>query len=204
MNLIPNAKQVPEMTKATDECPRAYLYSAYDGMATEVEVLEFLYGLVRLLKPEFILETGSYLGHGTYHLAQAAKDNGVGKVFSAETVRAYGYHAMTLLLNNGLGDYAIVKTVTGKELIEQHYLGIDFAFLDSALTVRVEEAELVLPKLRPNGVILVHDTCSYYTNNHPEGKGPREDVIAFAKKHDLSLMLFNNPRGLALMRRKDY
>ena len=54
-------------------------------MATEVEVLELLYSLVRAMRPAVIVETGTYSkGIGTYYLATAARDNGFGEVHTAE------------------------------------------------------------------------------------------------------------------------
>lgn len=202
MNLVPGVKQIPEITKPTEECPKAALYHAYDGMGTEVEVLEFLYGLVRLLKPEIVVETGSWKGFGTVHLAQACKDNEFGKVYTCETNPFIAAQANGLLIEQDLNKYTHIKQTTGVELIKLMPY-IDFAFLDSALTVRVDEAELVLPKLRKNGVIVVHDTSRFYVKNHPEGEGPRLAVRAFVAKHDLSLMQFDTPRGVSLLRRKD-
>jgi predicted O-methyltransferase YrrM len=52
--------------------------------STEVEMQEFLYGLVRYLKPELVFESGSCLGFGTMALAMACNSNQSGRLISAE------------------------------------------------------------------------------------------------------------------------
>ena len=48
-----------------DEHPDVTKWTTWGGYPSEVEVVEFLYGLVRLVKPKLIVETGPYLGHST-------------------------------------------------------------------------------------------------------------------------------------------
>src|SRR5271170_7877802 len=76
---------LPEVSSSvTVECPDPQKWKMYDGNATEVETLEFIYALVRLLKPSVCIETGTWLGYGTLYIAQALQDNGLGKVSTAE------------------------------------------------------------------------------------------------------------------------
>ena len=53
-------------------------------MTAEAEVLEFLRTLVTTLKPELIVETGSFLGVSTLWMAEGMRANGFGKIISCE------------------------------------------------------------------------------------------------------------------------
>lgn len=125
------------------------LLTADDEMASEHEVYDFLYGLVRLLKPAVVLETGSYKGGATRLMAQAAKDNGVGEIHTCdtnpdmleETLRSiYGLPA-TAILCSGLDLISVLDN-------------IGLAFIDSSGD-RVAEVQAL--NLAPGGVVVLHD-----------------------------------------------
>ena len=56
----------------------------YDSMSAEVEVLDFLKALVITLKPELVVETGTFSGLSTLRIAEGLKANGVGKIITCE------------------------------------------------------------------------------------------------------------------------
>ena len=61
-------------------------WHASDMLASEDEVFDFLYGLVRILKPLDCFESGSYHGGATVAIARALRENGVeGFLVSCET-----------------------------------------------------------------------------------------------------------------------
>ncbi|HZU42805.1 MAG TPA: methyltransferase, partial [Terriglobales bacterium] len=60
----------PEYHRATPECPHPERWSMYDSMTAEVEVLEFLRTLVTTVKPELIVETGTFSGLSTLWMAE--------------------------------------------------------------------------------------------------------------------------------------
>jgi predicted O-methyltransferase YrrM len=62
-------KVTPEYHRATPECPHPERWSMLDSMTAEVEVLEFLQSLVLALKPELIVETGTFRGISTIRKA---------------------------------------------------------------------------------------------------------------------------------------
>src|SRR5690349_23866547 len=74
----------PEYHRATPECPYPERWSMYDSMTAEVEVLEFLRCLVRTLKPQLVVETGTFMGISTLWIAEGLKANGFGKVLTCE------------------------------------------------------------------------------------------------------------------------
>src|SRR5437899_6207962 len=74
----------PEYHRATPECPHPERWSMYDSMTAEVEVLEFLRCLVRTLKPQTVVETGTFMGISTLWIAEGLKANGFGKIITCE------------------------------------------------------------------------------------------------------------------------
>src|SRR5438270_10365431 len=74
----------PEYHRPTPECPHPERWSMYDSMTAEVEVLEFLRSLVRTVKPQTVVETGTFMGISTLWIAQGLKANGFGKIITLE------------------------------------------------------------------------------------------------------------------------
>src|SRR5438552_9452669 len=74
----------PEYHRPTPECPHPERWSMFDSMTAEAEVLEFLRTLVTTLKPQLVVETGTFMGISTLWIAEALKQNGFGRVISCE------------------------------------------------------------------------------------------------------------------------
>src|SRR5271169_598262 len=75
---------VPEYHRPTPECPHPERWSMYDSMTAEIEVLEFLRTLVTTVKPELVVETGTFLGVSTLVISEALRMNGFGRIISCE------------------------------------------------------------------------------------------------------------------------
>ena len=75
---------LPEYHRATPECAHPERWHMYDSMTAEAEVLEFLRTLVTTVKPELVVETGSFLGVSTLWMAEGMKANGFGRIISCE------------------------------------------------------------------------------------------------------------------------
>lgn len=128
---------------------------AYTGdMRTEGEVLDLLYSLARILKPEVAVETGTYQGHGTKAIATALEANGKGHLWTVESdtdlVEAYTEMDRTTFVNDDSVRWSAYESP------EQ----IDFAFVDCAEQPkdRVSVFANLLPKISQGGMILAHDT----------------------------------------------
>jgi predicted O-methyltransferase YrrM len=191
----------PEVAVPTPECPNPGDWQCYDEMSAEVEVLDLLYALVRSLRPKIVLETGTYLGLSTHHLARAVRDNGVGHVHSCDIDTDVLGKASTLLLEDGLGPYVTLWPLSGERLIElvgsEIEAPVDFAFVDSLVHTRVSKTALLLPKLSQRGVILVHDTNSFHGTTR---NGPRQGLIELSRRLGLQMIMLDTPRGLTLLR----
>lgn len=138
-------------------CPRPHEYwSAPDQDATEYEVTEFIRAFVRLTKPRVVVETGTYLGNTTAAISGALLDNVTkpddeGMVVTFEVDEARAKRAQERFASNER-----VKVVHGKV---GGFLDIDLAFIDSGMQSRQEDMDAIWPKLRPGGIVLVHDTA---------------------------------------------
>ena len=128
------------------------LLTAEDEWASEYEVYDFLYALVRLLKPKVILETGTYKGGATKAMARAALHNDCGKVFTCDTnkelVKALDGR------KDGLSSFLIYPDVCTGEALCARTKDVDLAFIDSSGD-RVAEVQAL--NLAPNGVVVLHD-----------------------------------------------
>src|SRR5580704_6750513 len=74
----------PESKAATPECPHPERWRMFDSMTAEVEVLEFLRTLVTTIKPNLVVETGTFMGVSTVWIAEAMRLNGVGRIVTCE------------------------------------------------------------------------------------------------------------------------
>ena len=185
-------------------CPNDELWTTRDEQSSEDEVNDFLYALIRLIKPKFVVETGAYLGDGTIKIAQALKENGAGRIISCETEKDRADYVNKRLIEAGLQDtsegkepVAVVLHCTGLNLIKQCGAQIDFAFIDSSPEgkVRGEEIKELLKTLRPLKMFALHDTAP----QHPQINGVS---ISVANLVGLSHVYFNTPRGLTLFAKK--
>src|SRR5580693_2639980 len=98
-------KLLPEYHRATPECPRPERWSMYDSMTAEAEVLEFLRTLVTTVKPELVVETGSFLGVSTLWIAEGLKRNGFGKIISCELDSVVFAKAQENIAASGLSEW---------------------------------------------------------------------------------------------------
>jgi predicted O-methyltransferase YrrM len=153
----------------------------------EVETLEFLASLVNLLKPQLVVETGSYEGWSALYMARALRRNGRGKL-------------VTLELNHDLWNKTVskvgdlfdewVQPVCGSSLEFTPTAPIDLLFIDSAIEIRMQEIDHFKPWLHKDSLVVVHDT-----RNSDLGE-------LLAKRGDLVVLDLPTPRGVAILKLK--
>lgn len=161
-------KGLKVVTEVTDS-----QFSMVDDGGVETETGEFLYGLVRRLKPKSILTTGTYTGVSDLYIAQALKDNGFGKITALEFESFHINRAKELWNKMGVG-HLIESVLTDSTKYEpkERY---QFMFLDTELHLRYHELVKFYPFLDEGGYVLVHDMprnlCQGNVNpDHPEFK----------------------------------
>ena len=183
----------PEYHRATPECPHPERWSMYDSMTAEVEVLEFLRCLVRTLKPQTVVETGTFMGISTLWIAEGLKANGFGKIITCEYDHAVFAKAKQRIEKSGLTMWIDHRNESS---LETRIPGtIDLLFSDSDPPLREKEVRRFLPQMNPNGLILMHDASSHL-------KTVREAAFNMEQEGLISVVLMPTPRGLVIAQKR--
>lgn len=178
-----------EYTPATPECPHPELWHMVDSVTTEVEVMDFLKALVVTVKPQLIVETGTFLGYSTIKMAEGQKANGFGRLITIEYDPEIFAKAKERIDASGLGGW--IECRNGSSLETRIDGTIDLLFSDSKLAIREEEIRRFLPQMDPRGLILIHDADSH-------SKVVREFALRLEREGLLSVVLLPTPRGLVI------
>jgi prolipoprotein diacylglyceryl transferase len=184
----------PEYHKATPECPHPERWHMYDSMSAEVEVLDFLKSIVNTIKPELVVETGTFSGLSTLSIAEALKQNGVGRVITCEWDKKVYDAAKKRFADSGLAGWIDARNESSLEMKVDGR--IDMLFCDSDVPLREQEVRRFLPQLNPNGLILMHDASSAM-------KTVREGALRLEAEGLLSVLLLPTPRGLVLAQKRE-
>jgi predicted O-methyltransferase YrrM len=183
-----------EYHRATPECPQPQLWSMYDSMTAEVEVLEFLATLVTTVKPNLIVETGAFLGVSAVWMARGLQRNGFGRIISCEFDAEVFAKAQGKIAKSGLGEWIELRNASSLEMKVQG--PIDLFYSDSDLEIREQEVRRFLPQIRPTGLILMHDAAS-----HPGVV--REAALRLEAEGLISVVLLPTPRGLVVAQKRE-
>jgi predicted O-methyltransferase YrrM len=184
----------PEYTPATPECPHPELWRMLDSQTTELEVLDFLKTLVTTVKPRVIVETGTFLGHGTVKLAEGARENGFGKVITVEFDPEIRRRAVQRFEESGLSPWIESRLESSLETVIDGK--IDFLYSDSHLANREAEIRRLLPQLDPQGLLVIHDASSHF-------KIVREAALRLEAEGLISTVLLSTPRGVVVAQRRE-
>jgi predicted O-methyltransferase YrrM len=184
----------PEYHRATPECPHPERWSMYDSMTAEVEVLEFLRCLVTTIKPELVVETGTFSGISTLWIAEGLKQNGRGKAITCEFDPVIYANAKDRIAKSGLAEWIECRNESS---LETRIDGtIDLLFSDSEQLIREQEVRRFLPQMNPHGLILVHDASSHQ-------KLVRQAALRLESEGLISVVLLPTPRGLVVAQKRE-
>ncbi|HET9742189.1 MAG TPA: prolipoprotein diacylglyceryl transferase family protein [Terriglobales bacterium] len=184
----------PEYHRPTPECPHPERWSMYDSMTAEVEVLEFLRCLVRTVKPQTVVETGTFMGVSTLWIAEGLKANGFGKIVTCEYDPVVFGKAKKRIAESGLGGWIDPRNESSLEIKIPGT--IDLLFSDSDPPLREQEVRRFLPQMNPNGLILMHDASSHL-------KTVREAALKMEQEGLISVVLMPTPRGLVVAQKRE-
>lgn len=179
----------PEYHKPTPECPHPERWHMYDSMAAEVEVLDFLKILVTTVKPELVVETGTFSGLSTLRIAEGLKANGFGRVITCEYDAAVFAAAKKRFDSSTLGQWIEARNESSLEMKVDGR--IDLLFCDSDTAIREQEVRHFFPQVNPHGLILMHDASSSM-------KTVREAALRLQREGLLAVLLLPTPRGLVM------
>jgi predicted O-methyltransferase YrrM len=187
-------KLLPEYHRATPECPKPERWHMYDSMTAEAEVLEFLRTLVTTVKPELVVETGSFLGVSTLWIAEGLRSNGFGKVISCEYDPKVFAAAKEKIAGHDLAQFIELRNESSLEMTVEGT--IDILFSDSDMPIRELEVRRFLPQIRPTGLVLLHDASSHL-------KTVRDAAFKLEADGLLSCVFLPTPRGLVIAQRRE-
>lgn len=181
-------------TVPTGFCPHPEYWHSPDSEATEIEVSQFIGALVRMIKPSFVLETGTYHGHTSLEIGLALKENGFGVLVSIEKDPATNQIAYKMLRDKEDEVGGIPITLLNQSTLDYTpFDTIDFGFFDSWQEGRHEEFLRYHNQgfIKPGAIVAFHDSA------------PHHQVYKLVKEHlidhgYISTIQFHTPRGLLL------
>jgi predicted O-methyltransferase YrrM len=157
-------------------------------------VLEFLRTVVTTVKPQLVVETGTFLGVSTLWIAEALKHNGFGRVVTCEYDPLVFAKAKQRIDNSGLSDWVECRNESSLEMKVEGT--IDLLFSDSDMPIREQEVRHFLPQVNPHGIILMHDASSHL-------RIVREAALKLEREGLISVVFLPTPRGLVVAQRRD-
>jgi predicted O-methyltransferase YrrM len=184
----------PEYHRPTRECPHPERWSMFDSMTAEAEVLEFIRSVVTTIKPELVVETGTFSGISTLWIAEGLKANGGGRVITCEFDPKVYENAKARIAASGLADWIELRNASSLEMTVDGT--IDLFFSDSDMPIREQEIRRFLPQINPYGLILMHDASSHL-------KVVREAALKLEKEGLISVVLLRTPRGLVVAQKRE-
>lgn len=183
-----------EATVPTLECPYPERWQMVDPQSAEIEVLEYLKALVIAVKPELIVETGTFIGHSAMKMAEGMKVNGFGKIITVEYDPAVFAKAKQNIDESGLGKWIEYRNASSLDMKVDGT--IDILFSDSDSNIREAEIRRFLPQVRTRGLVLIHDASSHF-------KVVREAALRLEQEGLLSVVLLSTPRGLVVAQKRE-
>ncbi len=212
------AAQAPEIFKPVWEHNTRGPYQMANDGGVELDVADFLYGLIRMLKPMRVLETGTHKGISSSYIGKALQDNHFGSglgttLASFVTLEIFNENklaAETLWYKLGLD---FIECQICPSLNFTPLSTYDFMLLDSEPQLRFAEAERFWPNLEPGGVFVIHDLhpnlghCEVQNPDHPnEPDWPYGDIRKtflgrLIRDHQVSVMSFPTPRGITMFQK---
>lgn len=126
-------------------------------ICTEVETLQLLFGMVRMLRPRFVVETGCNVGCASQVICAALAANGSdGRLYTCDTERN-NVDATThrISIYNPIG---IATLLDGLDLVRSVGIVTDLYWIDSSDSSRMAELHWIRDHGKRGAVVLTHDT----------------------------------------------
>lgn len=141
--------QYPKLLKS-----RPDLFPRRHGRGAELEVCDLLYGLIRIVKPKLVVETGTFVADSAERIAQALVANGFGHLHTCDVnIQPEAQQRLAHLP-------ATIHHSRGINIIH-HFQQMDFVFIDSGSPDDRYEELTALGRwnIPPLGIVCWHDAC---------------------------------------------
>lgn len=190
--------------------PGDHGFSAFNDAGTELEVSEFIYSLVRVLKPTLMLETGTHKGISSTFIGQAMKDNGKGQLYTCEIFQENVNDATALWHDVGVQQHITCYKKESLKLDFPQTTVFDMLFLDSEPQLRFDEFIKFWPMVKPGGFIMIHDLHPHLGHHGQVHHGQLDWPYGFfvpklgpyIKLHEVQTISFPTPRGCTLFQKR--
>lgn len=162
-------------------CPQdgRWLIPTDSDICTEIETLQALFGFVRMLRPQVVVETGCNVGCAAKVICEALKANGEGMLYTCDVVEDFCQRTRV-----ATGGTAHVYDCPGLELVS--LISADLYWIDSSEDSRSQELEYLRRHGKQGAVVLVHDTSLM---------GHLAQIVRSFPQH----VLLPGPRGLGVI-----
>lgn len=183
-------------------------FNMFNTGGVEVEVGNFLYSLIRIMRPELIVETGTHFGISDLYFLLGLRENKKGKLVTIEFNPPF--YKMAQALFEYLELDSRVELFRGKVNKYKHNgESIDILFLDTEPSYRFDELIKFWPYVRPGGLIIIHDLHGNLNYNFKLTQQPaygvfgdfREKIGALLKEHKMQTFTLPTPRGLTIFQK---
>lgn len=171
-------------------------YDMVPYRGAEQEVGALLYGLVRILKPQVCVETGTYVADSTEWIAKALHDNHSGHLTTCDVNEQFVGPARSRLA----GFPVTVHHAKGIDVLSG-FEQMDFVFIDSGNGAErlAELMSLNEKNISPGGLVCWHDAI--------DGNGVPEDCQKlyeqFSEARAWPHLVLPSPVGLAIFHRPE-
>lgn len=152
------------ITAEAEDYQGLYRQYAEHFLSVSREYGRFLYMCARASGARTIVEFGTSFGVSTIHLAAAVRDNGGGRVISAEMESGKAEQAHENLREAGLADLVDIRVGDALNTLRDIEDTVDMVLLDGAFTLYRPVLELLEPRLRSGALVLGENT----TDQEPE------------------------------------
>jgi predicted O-methyltransferase YrrM len=175
-----------DLTAPRADCEHPEYWTAEDEFATENEVIEGVAGLIRMLQPIYVIETGTHRGFMAEAIGHALLQNGHGHLDTIEIEPALYTTAKNRVR------LLPVTVHPGDAAKFQPIQPIDFAWFDSGSPDQREtEFRAFYCHMRNQALVGFHDTGTHYP-------AIREAVLHLQELNLLKPIFLRTPRGVAL------
>lgn len=177
-------------------------FSSFNDAGIECETGEFLYSMVRILKPDHVLETGTHWGVGASYMGMGLKENGKGKITTIEFLDEIYKVAVSRFARLGILDNQVTALLMDVAKY-QPVVNFQLMLLDTEPQTRFAELVKFFPYLDEGGFVFIHDLHRHMHQipniDHgfawPYGMIP-PDMKELIVSGKLRPIHFSTPRGL--------
>lgn len=166
----------------------------------------FLTFISKMIRPQCIVEIGTFTGFSTLCLAEGLAQNGELHTFELRTADAE--NARNHFDQSKFSQQIISHIGNAYDLLKAFNKPIDLAFIDADKTGYIDYYKMIKPILQPNGLIIVDNTLFHgeVFNEQPQGKSGKA-IQAFneylCQENDIEFTMLTIRDGITLIRKKN-